>query len=107
MHYRRGSANDDSSLERLNKTYNEKMREDDSPRKMSSTRTTNFMSSFGEENSKHSISLKEEYFKDMRNEKTAGNKFRVKKDLAKPSTALDTVREKAKEAWVRKVNRHT
>lgn len=48
MHYRRGSVPDDSSLERLNRTFNEKAREDDSPRKISTARTTNFMSSFGE-----------------------------------------------------------
>lgn len=64
MHYRRGSVTDDVSLERLNKTFNEKMRQEESPRKMNTTRTTNFMSSFGEEsNTKQLVSLKDEYFK--------------------------------------------
>jgi len=46
------------------------------------------MSSFGED-IKQSFSLKDEYFKEVKNDKTAANRFfRVKKDLAKPSTAL-------------------
>jgi len=46
------------------------------------------MSSFGEE-TKNSFSLKDEYFKEIKNDKTASNRFfRVKKDSMKPSTAL-------------------
>ncbi len=65
---------------------------------MNTTRTTNFMSAFGQDTSKPNFSLKDEYFKEIKNEKATGNKFfRVKKDLTKPSTALQTVREKVKE----------
>lgn len=57
---------------------------------MNSTRTTNFMSSYGEE-AKHITSLKDEYFKDIKTEKNSG-RFRVKKDALKPSTAAETTK---------------
>lgn len=63
---------------------------------MNTARTTNFMSSYGEE-IKHTFSLKDEYFKESKNDKAVGNKFfRVKKESMKPSTALESVREKLK-----------
>lgn len=48
MHYRRGSIPDESSLERLNKTFTEKFKQLESPKKANTARSTNYMSSFGE-----------------------------------------------------------
>ena len=78
MAYKKGYAVDDTGLERLNKTFYEK-NHDNSPKKMHTTRATNFMSNYGT-SEKNTTSLKDEYFKPGTAEK--GSKFfRVKKEL--------------------------
>lgn len=47
MAYKKGYSIDDIGAERLNKTFFEKNRDSSSPKKMNSTRTTNFMSNYG------------------------------------------------------------
>lgn len=74
MAYKKGFSTDDTNMERLNKTFYER---NNSPKKMNSTRTTNFMSNYGTAE-KVSSSLKEEYFKAQEKEKGA-KFFRVKK----------------------------
>lgn len=61
MAYKKGYSVDDTGLERLNKTFFQKNREN-SPKKMNSTRGTNFMSNYGT-SQKNTTSLKDEYFK--------------------------------------------
>ena len=93
MAYKKGYSVDDTGLERLNKTFYEKNREN-SPKKMNSTRATNFMSNYGTAD-KNTTSLKDEYFKASTSEK--GSKFfRVKKELRKESVN-DPEKERVKE----------
>ena len=93
MAYKKGYSVDDTGLERLNKTFYEKNREN-SPKKMNSTRATNFMSNYGTAD-KNTTSLKDEYFKAATSEK--GSKFfRVKKELRKESVN-DPEKERVKE----------
>lgn len=81
MAYKKGFSVDDTGLDRLNKTFFEKNSREASPKKMNTTRATNFMSNYGTAE-KNSVSLKEEYFKPNTNDK--GSKFfRVKKELKK------------------------
>ena len=95
MAYKKGYSVDDTGLERLNKTFYEKNREN-SPKKMNSTRATNFMSNYGTAD-KNTTSLKDEYFKAATSEK--GSKFfRVKKELRKESVN-DPEKERVKEPW--------
>ena len=47
MAYKKGYSVDDTGLERLNKTFYERNRADSSPKKMNTTRATNFMSNYG------------------------------------------------------------
>ena len=83
MAYKRGFSIDDTNMERLNKTFYERNR--DSPKKMNSTRTTNFMSNFGTAD-KNAISLKDEYFKVQ--EKGA-KFFRVKKEMKRDTSEME------------------
>ena len=76
MAYKRGFSIDDTNMERLNKTFYERNR--DSPKKMNSTRTTNFMSNYGT-SEKNASSLKEEYFKASEKGEKGAKFFRVKK----------------------------
>ncbi len=47
MAYKKGFVMDDTGLERLNKTFFEKNSREGSPKKMQTTRATNFMSNYG------------------------------------------------------------
>lgn len=78
--YKKGYSNDDSSMQRMNKTFYEKNHDSNSPpKKMNSTSTTNFMSNYGL-SERNTISLKDEYFK---NQEKSTKFFRVKKQLKK------------------------
>ncbi len=75
---------DDTGLERLNKTFFEKGSRQNSPKKMNTTRATNFMSNYGIAE-KNSTSLKDQYFKSgtaQKGEKGA-KFFRVKNQMRK------------------------
>lgn len=83
---KRGNSVDDSGLERLSKTfYNETPARDSSPpKKMStSTKTTNFMSTYGSKTERPFTSLKDEYFRMEKDKGTSSRLFRVKKDKLK------------------------
>ena len=88
MAYKRGFSIDDTNMERLNKTFYDKNR--DSPKKMNSTRTTNYMSNYGTAD-KNVTSLKEEYFK---NQEKGAKFFRVKKEIRRE--IVEGEKEKAK-----------
>jgi len=47
MAYKKGFSVDDTGLDRLNKTFFEKNSRESSPKKMNTTRATNFMSNYG------------------------------------------------------------
>lgn len=48
MAYKKGFTVDDSGMERLNKTfYDKSTSKESSPKKMNTTRATNFMSNYG------------------------------------------------------------
>ena len=48
MAYKKGYSIDDTGVDRLNKTFFEKNNKDsNSPKKMNTTRATNFMSNYG------------------------------------------------------------
>ena len=82
MAYKKGESFDDSSLERLNKTFNleKEKNQEKSPNKINTTRVTNIISNYGSDE-KSGISLKDVYFRDIKTEKgDRQNKlFRVKK----------------------------
>lgn len=57
MSYKKGYTVDDTGIDRLNKTYFER-NSNSPPKKMNSTRTTNFMSNYGT-SERNTVGLKE------------------------------------------------
>ena len=58
MAYKKGFSVDDIGVDRLNKTYFERNKDSNSPKKMNSTRATNFMSNYGT-SERNTVGLKE------------------------------------------------
>lgn len=78
MAYKKGFTVDDAGLDRLNKTFFQKnSSRENSPKKMNTTRATNFMSNYGTAE-KNQSSLKDEYFRNGTADKNS-KFFRVKK----------------------------
>lgn len=56
--YKKGFSVDDTGIDRLNKTFFQRNHDSSSPKKMNSTRTTNFMSNYGQ-SERNTVSLKD------------------------------------------------
>lgn len=93
MAYKKGLTVDDSGLDRLSKTFFEK--KDSSPKKMNTTRATNFMSNYGTAE-KNTASLKDEYFKSETADKGM-RPFRVKNNGGRKDSVNDPEKERAKD----------
>lgn len=88
MAYKKGFTVDDAGLDRLNKTFFQKnSSRENSPKKMNTTRATNFMSNYGTAE-KNQSSLKDEYFRNGTADKNS-KFFRVKKQIKKDLLAND------------------
>ncbi len=95
MAYKKGFTVDDAGLDRLNKTFFQKnSSRENSPKKMNTTRATNFMSNYGTAE-KNQSSLKDEYFRNGTADKNS-KFFRVKKQIKKDLLANDPEKERAK-----------
>ena len=93
--YKKGYAVDDNGLERLNKTFFVDRNHENSPKKMNTTRATNFMSNYGTAQ-KNSASLKDEYYKPQSGSGERGATFF--RDKKEARNINDPEKERVKEA---------
>ena len=87
MAFKKGYSVDENGMDRMSKTFYDNRNPENSPKKMNTTRATNFMSNYGT-SERNTTSLKDEYFKQGQPGEKGPKFFRVKKETRNINEAV-------------------